>query len=93
VPNESNLVPTHGGSGANISGSRTSYALTGKGERGYDRRALGSHGRRHSAAQWTLEPAARARTPGLFDDWTNAHSARSSVGPSTTVMRTPFATR
>ena len=49
--------------------------------------------RKHLPAQCTLEAAARARTPGLFDDWTNAHRAMSSVGPSATVMRTPFATR
>ena len=36
---------------------------------------------------------ASARTPGLFDDLTNAHPATSPVGPSATVMRTPFAMR
>ena len=56
-------------------------------------RAGRRHGSEHLTAQCTLETAARARTPGLFDDWTNAHSATSSVEPSTTVMTTPFATR
>jgi hypothetical protein len=36
---------------------------------------------------------ASARTPGLFDDLTNAQPATSPVGPSTTVMRTPLAMR
>jgi len=36
---------------------------------------------------------ASARTPGLFDDLTNAQPATSPVGPSATVMRTPLAMR